>query len=122
MTAKAMVAVYPEELAKTLLKYQAGALLDIEDLTRAAKRGDALFYHFALDLFLDHFLQALFALNRVYFPSRKRSLQYISNFRVKPEGCEETLLNILKGGSEGGTLEESFELAAGLIGWMQGQT
>lgn len=118
---KAMVSVYPDGLAEALLKYHAGALSDSEDLTRAAMRGDVLFYHFALDLVLDHILQALFALNRVYFPSRKRSLQYIANFKVKPAGCEETLLSILKKGSESGTIMQSFALVKGLTEWIQGQ-
>lgn len=116
---KDMVSVYPDVLAETLLKYHADALSDTEDLTRAAQRGDVLFYHFALDLALDHLLQALFALNRVYFPSRKRSLQYIRSFNVKPEGCEETLLKIVKAGSESETVKQSFELVKALTEWIQ---
>lgn len=118
---KDMVSVYPDALAETLFKYHADALTDTEDLTRAALRGDVLFYHFALDLVLDHLLQALFALNRVYFPSRKRSLQYIRNFKVKPERCEETLLKIVKAGSESGTVLQSFELVKALTEWIQCQ-
>ncbi len=118
---KKKVSVYPDELSKILLEFHTEALLDTEDLTRAALKGDVLFYHFALDLILDHFLQALFALNRVYFPGRKRSLQYIKRFRIKPEGCEETLLNIIKTGSGRKTIMQSFEMVKGLIGWIQGQ-
>jgi hypothetical protein len=118
---KDMVAVYPDGLAETLFKYHAEALSDTEDLTRAAQRGDVLFYHFALDLVLDHLLQALFALNRVYFPSRKRSLQYIRGFKVKPEGCAETLLKIVKTGSESETVMQSFELVKALTEWIQSQ-
>jgi hypothetical protein len=116
---KSMIAVYPDELAKTLLKFHADALSDTEDLTRAALRGDVLFYHFALDIVLDHFLQALFAMNRVYFPSRKRSLQYIKNFKTKPGDCKEKLLDIVKTGSESGTAGQSLELVKDLIEWMQ---
>ncbi len=43
----------------------------------------------------DHFLQTLFAINRVYFPSRKRTLDYIENFN-KPDGCNEKLLEVIK--------------------------
>jgi hypothetical protein len=118
---KARLGEYPEGLARTLVEYHAEALLDTEDLERAAGRGDTLFYHFALDLEHDYFLQALFALNRVYFPSRKRSLRYISGFGVKPDGCCETLEKIVAYGSRPETLPESFELVKRLIDWTQQQ-
>jgi hypothetical protein len=118
---KARLGEYPEELSKTLIKFHSEALQDTEDLERAAARGDVMFYHFALDLSLDCFLQALFAMNREYFPSRKRSLMYISGFDIKPAGCEETLLRVLKlGGSPEGT-RASFDAMAGLIAWTRQQ-
>jgi hypothetical protein len=78
-----------------------------------------LFYHFALDLELDHFLQALFALNREFFPSRKRSLRYISRFGVRPDGCCETLEEIVALGCRPETLPASYELMKRLIDWTQ---
>lgn len=118
---KEMVAVYPEELADKIFKYHSEAFSDTEDLERASQRGDVLYYHFALDLALDHFLQALFALNRVYFPSRKRSLNYIGTFIIKPEDCEKTLLDIVRTGSESETAGQSFSLVKQLIEWVNRQ-
>lgn len=118
---KATLDIYPEGLSKILVEYHAEALLDTEDLERAAARRDVLFYHFALDLALDHFLQALFALNQVYFPSRKRSLRYIKDFAVKPQGCEQTLLEIAKLGGSAESTQASFDKMMQLIEWMQKQ-
>ncbi len=118
---KSKVETYPDELARKLTRFHAEALSDTEDLERAAKRGDVLYYHFALDLALDHFLQALFALNREYFPSRKRSLKYIAGFKLKPPRCEETLLEAVRLGSSAEGTSASFELVAQLIEWTRSQ-
>jgi hypothetical protein len=114
---KESVREYPKRLAHILASYHAEALEDVEDIERAAKRGDVLFYHFALDIALDHFLQVLFALNHEYFPSRKRSLRYIGGFKLKPEGCAEDLQKIVETGAFSGTLNKSFELMKKLIDW-----
>ncbi len=76
------LSVYPEPLAEGLISYHLEALADTEDLERAKNRKDTLFYHFALDLALDHFLQALSALNRCFFPSRKRTADLIGSFPI----------------------------------------
>lgn len=106
---KARVAVYPETLAGQMLAYHLGALEDTEDLDRAVQMGDVLFYHYALDRALDHFLLALFALNRAFFPSRKRSREYVDRFHRKPDKCAERLLEIVKLGGQVETLGESRE-------------
>jgi len=104
------------------VRFHTEALCDTEDMERAAARGDVLFYHFALDIALDHFLQALFALNREYFPSRKRSIKYISGFEIKPLGCEQTLLDIAAlGGSTEGARESHAKMAE-LIEWTRAQS
>jgi hypothetical protein len=92
---KELLQPYPETLAQKLTVYHIGSLRDTEDLDRAVRRGDVLFYHFALDLALDHFLQALFALNRSYFPSRKRTLEIAAGFSRKPERLNERLHEVL---------------------------
>ena len=104
---KDRLAVYPPALSKRLADFHLRALGDTEDLARAAERRDALFYHFALDLALDHFLQALFAMNRKYFPSRKRTLQQVSGFAVRPERCGERLLEAVRLGGTGETVSKS---------------
>lgn len=118
---KARLAVYPERLSRALVKFHSEALLDTEDLERAAARGDALFYHFALDISIEHFLQALFALNRVYFPSRKRSIQYINGFAIQPQACAQTLLDIVRLGGAPGGLRASLGMMTGLIDWTRKQ-
>lgn len=109
------LAEYPEELAEILVRYHLEELADLEDLERAGRRGDLLFYHFALDLAIDHFLQALFAMNRTYFPSRKRTFGYMESFRLKPEGCRERLSEIVRLGGHAEGVGLSFALWCGLI-------
>lgn len=108
------LSVYPESLAAQLIRYHLGRLTDVEDLERAVSRKDALFYHFALDLSLDHFLQALFALNRCYFPSRKRTLSLIETFAYRPTRCAERLLDVVALGARSETVMQSYEEFAAL--------
>ena len=102
--------VYPDDLRNALLAAHLPKIDDPEDFQRAIRRNDVLFYHATLDLALDHFLQALFALNRVYFPSRKRSLEYIRSFAIKPKDCDSRLLQVLELGIKSETLAESYRL------------
>ncbi len=114
------LAVYPAGLAECLVAHHLRQLRDVEDLERAVARQDVLFYHFALDLALDHFLQALFALNRCFFPSRKRSLARLEAFAAKPEHCAERVLRAitLGGGAEG--LAQSYALWSELCSELAG--
>lgn len=50
--------IYPDELAEKLIQYHLDELEDIEDSERAMTRKDVIFYHFAMDTAIDHFLQA----------------------------------------------------------------
>jgi hypothetical protein len=100
---------YPQELALAVIDCHMKALEDEEDLERAVGRKDLLFFHFALDLALDHFLQVVFALNREYFPSRKRSENYLQGFQVKPADCEARLRQIVALGGNAETLKQSYE-------------
>jgi hypothetical protein len=106
---------YPVRLMKTVIDHHLAALEDVEDLERAGQRKDVFFYHFALDLALDHFLQILFALNKTYFPSRKRSGQYIQGFQLKPVDCEQRLQRVIAWGGEADTLGESFAVWQDLV-------
>jgi hypothetical protein len=103
-------ATYPEMLRNAILSRFLPKLNDEEDFMRAIRRKDVLFYHSTLDLALDRFLQAFFALNRVYFPSRKRSLEFIRSFHIKPENCETRLKRIVELGASVETLDESHRL------------
>ncbi len=105
---------YPEPLAKTLCLHHGALTNDEEDFGRALRRRDPLFYHFALEIALDHFLQALFALNRTFFPSRKRTKQYLDGFSYEPERCHERMLEVLRLGGEPERLHESYAIWRGL--------
>ncbi len=103
------ISVYPDALRTAILSRCLPKIDDEEDFMRAIRRKDVLFYHSTLDLALDHFLQALFALNRVYFPSRKRSLEFIREFAIKPENCETKLERVVALGASADTLMASYE-------------
>jgi hypothetical protein len=107
---KKRLSAYPDKLAKTLIKYHLDQLEDTEDLERAVLRKDVLFYHFAIDIAIDHFLQALFAINKTYFPSRKRTEEFIRNFDNKPYKCNEILLDVIKLGSCSESIDQSYKL------------
>lgn len=111
---KQKISNYPEVLSEKLIAFHMDSLSDFEDLGRAVSRKDPLFYHFALDLTLDHFLQVLFALNRRYFPSRKRTIRYIEGFAKKPEACAERLLNVIALGASADTIAQSYDVLLGL--------
>lgn len=112
---KNRLAHYPVELSKILIQYHMDELNDKEDLQRAVERKDVLFYHFALDIAIDHFLQALFAINKTFFPSRKRTLEFIENFHIKPEDCNRKLLEIIELGSYSEGINESYILWTNLV-------
>lgn len=112
---KKRLSKYPDKLGKILIQYHLDELDDTEDLERAVVRKDVLFYHFAMDIAIDHFLQALFAINKVYFPSRKRTLDFIENFNIKPEGCSEKLLEVIRLGGLSEEIDHSFSIWSDMV-------
>lgn len=119
---KERLALYPESLAEKLFRYHVSMVNDTEDFERAVSRGDALFYHSTLDTAIDHFLQALFALNRRYFPSRKRTLQIINDFSDKPKNCAKRLLQVIKMGSKPKALSKSYAIWCALCSELSKRT
>lgn len=109
------VRVYPEALSRILVSFHQSRLRDTEDLERAVSRGDSLFFHFALDIALDHFLQALFAMNFCYFHSRKRSMEHIQGFSTKPENCADRLADIVRLGGSARDLSVAYQLWQRLV-------
>lgn len=103
------VRTYPQEFFDKWYSSEAGKMMDEEDLGRAQLRHEVLFYHQVVEEFLDHFLQALYARNRRYFPSRKRTESAISVFARKPQDCYKRLLKIVNLGSDENTIEDSIE-------------
>lgn len=65
---KKMLEKYPDDLQKKMIEYHLPRAIDEEDFSRALDRKEVLFYHQTLEHAIDHFLQALFALNRTFFP------------------------------------------------------
>jgi len=101
---------YPPILAEKLFDHHIKKINDKEDFDRAVSRGDVLFYHATLENAIDHFLQALFALNRCYFPSRKRSLHFIEQFRMKPADLSVRILKVIELGAGKNTLSQSYDI------------
>ncbi len=119
-TIKEKLYVYPPDLAEKIIEHHAPQMNDAEDFSRALLRKDVLFYHCTLDKVLDHFLQVLFALNRCYFPSRKRSLQFIETFSIKPSDCPEKLLQAVALGGRPETLPQSYQIWESLCSELEG--
>jgi hypothetical protein len=107
--------VYPEQLSKELVSFHIKRVKDEENFGRALLRKDVLFYHQVLEVSIDHYLQALYAVNKVFFPSRKRTKQYIDSFEIKPEHCYERLLDVIRFGSCADGIETSYQKWCGLV-------
>ena len=103
------VRTYPQDLFDKWYSSEVRKMIDEEDLGRAKLRHEVLFYHQVVEEFLDHFLQALYAKNRRYFPSRKRTESAIATFELKPLNCYERLLKIVNLGSNENTIDDSIE-------------
>lgn len=104
---KNRVKEYSVDLFKKLYDYHINRVLDEEDLGRVILRNEVIFYHQVLENSLDHLLQALYALNVTYFPSRKRVEQYIDKFNNKPVDCNTRLHRIISNSVSSETIEES---------------
>ncbi|HPJ21954.1 MAG TPA: DUF4037 domain-containing protein, partial [Clostridia bacterium] len=95
-TSKKVLKLYPGSLKEKMISFHTPRMLDPEDFERAISRKDILFYHSVLDTAIEHFLMALFAMNETYFPSRKKSDEYIDGFDIKPNQCLERLKSVIK--------------------------
>ena len=89
----------PEAFFRQWYESELGQVLDEEDLGRTELRGEVLFFHQVLENALDHLLQALYAVNFRYFPSRKRTLSDLEGFEQKPADCAARLLRLIGEGS-----------------------
>ena len=101
---------YPDALAGKLVRHHLRKIDDAEDFDRAVALGDVLHFHATLELAIDHYLQALFALNHRFFPSRKRTLAYIREFAHKPDDCAGRLLKVVELGARPDTLCASYAM------------
>lgn len=106
---KEKLLTYPEEYKKKQISFHLRKVNDEEDFGRALRRKDVLFYHQVLEISIDHYMQTLYAVNKTYFPSRKRSKQYMDAFEVKPQNCYGRLLEVIKLGSTPDGIEKSYK-------------
>lgn len=106
---KQKVSTCPVDLFEKLFDFHVSNILNDEDLGRVLLRKEVLFFHQVLENALDHLLQALFAVNDTYFPSRKRSEQYINAFEHKPADCYERICKMIENSTSGKTMEESIQ-------------
>ena len=106
---KEKVKKHPIDLFEKLFYFHISKILDDEDLGRVILRKEVMFYHSVLESSLDHLLQALFAINFMYFPSRKRSEQYINDFKNKPDDCYVRLIHIVENSISCETIGKSVE-------------
>lgn len=106
---KTKVKSYPEKLFQDLFAYHISCVLDEEDLGRVVLRKELLFYHQVLEDAMDHLLQAIFALNHCYFPSRKKTKKYLESFSRVPENCYVKLETIIQKSTKIETIEESVQ-------------
>lgn len=113
---KEKLSIYPNELKEEMVAFHIRKINDEEDFGRALLRKDVLFYHQVLEVSIDHYLQALYAINKTYFPSRKRTKKYIDYFTIKPENCYERLLKVIRFGSDPDNIEKSYNEWCALVG------
>lgn len=98
---------HPRQLFAQWFAAQSALILDEEDLSRVILRKEVLFYHQVLENALDHFLQALYARNNCYFPSRKRAEAALDAFAIQPPRCKERLLSLLRHSVQQETIDQS---------------
>ena len=106
---KDMVNAKPTIFFKSWFEREISQVLDDEDLGRAELRKEILFFHQVLEEALDHILQALFAMNFSYFPSRKRTIETIENLQYKPADCAARLLAMVQNGASSDTIVTTIE-------------
>lgn len=109
------LSVFPDKLRIDLFEFHSGKMYDAEDFGRALTRKDVVFYHQVLEHALDHFLQAVYALNKTYFPSRKRTQKYLNNFEIAPKNCYQRIAKVLKFGCATNGIAKSQKLWFALV-------
>ena len=93
---KARTASYPSRMREALLRqhvWEAGFML--ENAWKPAGRGDTAFVAGCLYRCAACLLQALFALNRRYFPHEKRAVEIAAGFTHAPPRFAETVTEVL---------------------------
>ncbi len=110
---------YPVQLRQKIIRIHFPAIWDGESIDRAIQRGDIIFNHRVFQTSLDHYIQTLYALNRTYFPSWKRTEQYIASFTIKPENCYERIREAVRLSAEPETIGSGYEVWRKLVDELQ---
>lgn len=106
---KEMVNTKPYSFFKDWYQNEIEQVLDEEDIGRAELRNDILFFHQVLENALDHLLQALYAINDCYFPSRKRTGAALDGFKQKPENCYDRLKEMVLFGASQDNMDRAIK-------------
>ncbi|MDF2484796.1 MAG: hypothetical protein K0R46_964 [Herbinix sp.] len=112
---KMTLSIYPEQLSEQLTQFHTSHSIDEEDFGRALLRRDVLFYHQVIEHCIDHFLQAVYSANKTYFPSRKRTQQYLDSFSLKPVDCYHRITEVIRHGSTPEGIETSLSMWTSLV-------
>lgn len=107
---KTMIENVDIQIFHTLFEHHIRQVIDVEDLERVRSRKDIFFYHIVLDNALDHYFQSLYALNQCFFPSRKRNMEHIQSFHIKPYDIQNKLNQLIKSSVQESKLDESIDL------------
>jgi len=111
---KSKVAHYPQPLKSSIINgFVWNAQFTLENAKKPAKRGDVYFTAGCITRIATNLVQALYALNEIYFISDKRIHGDIEQFSIKPENFCQRIDNLLGNmGHDGQKLVETL-FAAG---------
>ena len=104
---------YPESLRRRILQ-QGRFWRDphlLYEHERACRRGDLVYALQCQSKIVDHFVQAVFALNRTYCPGDKWTLHFLDQFKYVPDGFQERFREFVAGENEVPGLVRKNELA-----------
>lgn len=99
----------PDVFFESWYKNEMNQVIDEEDMGRSLLRKEVLFFHQVLENALNHWLQALYAVNHCYFPSRKRTQDAMNGFQILPPNSYVRLLSVISKGANSETICEAIE-------------
>jgi hypothetical protein len=79
---KSKLSIYPKILYNKNIAFHSLKLNDTEDMKSAIRKKDILYYHFALDNSIDHYLQLIFTLNHCFFQVEREVFYTSMNSKI----------------------------------------
>jgi len=102
---------YPIKARKQIIKTNFFELsYNLKELKNASERDDYIYFLHCLNACVENFVQIVFALNEVYYPGNKRSLEYFQHFQLKPIDFEEILNNLIATPNTLNCLSKKFQI------------